>query len=135
MHPEELREHRRKLLTIERNGLQAQLDLLKEERVRIEAAIAAAATPASLEYPQPSPSPLQVTTPAEPITEMVSLRDLSIAEFPVQTLCRSLDVSSAWQRIHLAFYRCNTEGPAVEECVIPAKKETSVEIRSMRDVL
>jgi len=30
VHPEELREHRRKLLTIERNGLQTQLDLLEE---------------------------------------------------------------------------------------------------------
>ena len=41
VHPEELRAHRRKLLTIERNGLQAQLDLLEEDRARIEAAIAA----------------------------------------------------------------------------------------------
>jgi hypothetical protein len=38
-HPEELREHRRKMLTIERNGLQVQLDLLEEVRARIEAAI------------------------------------------------------------------------------------------------
>lgn len=76
MHPEELREHRRKLLTIERNGLQAQLDLLEEEtranrsgncrrRNRSNAA--------SLEYAPPSPSPLVVPSPAKPITEMVSL--------------------------------------------------------------
>jgi hypothetical protein len=84
-HPEELREHRRKLLTIERNGLQTQFDLLEEERARIEAAIAAG-TAASLEYSQPSPSPPPVTAPAKPITEMVSFRDLRIAELPLQKL-------------------------------------------------
>ena len=39
VHPEQLRENRRKLLTIERNGLQAQLDLLVELRARVEAAM------------------------------------------------------------------------------------------------
>ena len=39
VHPEELRENRRKLLTIERNGLQAELDLLEEYRARIGEAI------------------------------------------------------------------------------------------------
>lgn len=77
VHPEELREHRRKLLTIERNGLQTQLDLLEEERTRIEAAIATAGTAASLEYAQPPPSPLLVTAPAKPITKMISLRRFS----------------------------------------------------------
>jgi len=86
VHPEELREHRRKLLTIERNGLQTQLDLLEEERARIEAAIAAAETAASVDYAQPSPNPLRVTAPAKPITEMISLRDLGIAELPLQKL-------------------------------------------------
>ena len=86
VHPEELREHRRKLLTIERNGLQTQLDLLEEERARIEAAIATSGTGASLEYAPASPSPLLVTAPAKPITEMVSLRDLGLAELPLQKL-------------------------------------------------
>jgi hypothetical protein len=86
VHPEELREHRRKLLTIERNGLQTQLDLLQEDRARIEAAIASAGTAANLEYAQPSPSPLVVLAPAKPITEMISLRDLRIAELPLQKL-------------------------------------------------
>jgi hypothetical protein len=85
--PEELREHRRRLLTIERNGLQKQLDLLGEERARIEAAIVAAEAAANVDYTQPSPSPLQVTVPAKPITEMVSLKDLGIAELPLQKLC------------------------------------------------
>jgi hypothetical protein len=40
VHPEQLRENRRRLLTIERNGLQAQLDLLEELRARVEAAMA-----------------------------------------------------------------------------------------------
>ena len=86
VHPEELREHRRKLLTIERNGLQRQLDLLEEDRARIEAAIEAAGIPTSLEYAPPSPSPFAVTAPAQPITEMVSLGDLRIAELPLQKL-------------------------------------------------
>jgi hypothetical protein len=85
VHPEELREHRRKLLT-ERNGLQTQLDLLEEDRARVEAAIAAAGTAASLEYAPPSPSPLPVTALAKPITEMVSSTDLGIAELPLQKL-------------------------------------------------
>ena len=85
-HPEELREHRRKLLAIERNGLQRQLDLLEEDRARIEAAIAAAETAASVEYAQPSPSPPRVTAPAKPMTETVSLRDLGIADMPLQKL-------------------------------------------------
>ena len=81
--PEELREHRRKLLTIERNGLQTQLDLLEEERARIEASIAATA---SVEYVQPSPSPLGGTAPPKPITEMISLRHLGIAKLPTEKL-------------------------------------------------
>ena len=86
VHPEELREHRRKLLTIERNGLQTQLDQLEEDRARIEAAIATAGTATNVEYAQPSPSLLVVTAPATPTTEMISLRDLRIVEFPLQKL-------------------------------------------------
>jgi hypothetical protein len=39
VHPEQLRENRRKLLTIERDGLRRQLDLLEDLRGPIEAAI------------------------------------------------------------------------------------------------
>jgi hypothetical protein len=85
-HPEELREHRRKLLTIERNGLQTQLDLLEEDRARIEAAIATAGTGASLEYAPPSPSTPVVTSPARASTEMISLRDVRITELLLQKL-------------------------------------------------
>lgn len=56
-HPEELRERRRKLLTIERNGLQAQLDLLEESRSQIEAAITAVEAATYLKYAQPSQIP------------------------------------------------------------------------------
>ena len=86
VHPEELREHRRKLLTIERNGLQTQLDLLEEDRARIEAAIATAEMASSLEYAQPPASPLVVTAPTKPTTEMISSRDLRIAKLPLQKL-------------------------------------------------
>ena len=62
-HPEELREHRRKLLTIERNGLRTQLDLLAEQRARTEAAIAEAesTTDSPDAQPSPKPSPTRVT--------------------------------------------------------------------------
>lgn len=55
--PEELREHRRKMLTIERNGVESQLKLVEESHARIEAAIAAAESSAYLKYLQPSPTP------------------------------------------------------------------------------
>lgn len=57
VHPEELRENRRKLLTIERNGLQAQLDLLEEYRAGIEAAIVIDEEAAALmKYERPAPA-------------------------------------------------------------------------------
>lgn len=62
------------------------MDLLEEDRARIEAAIAAAGTAASLEYVQPSLTPLRVTAPAKPFTEMMSVRDLRFAELPLQKL-------------------------------------------------
>ena len=51
--PEELREHLRKLLTIERVGIQTQLDLIAEDRARINAAIATAEYAAYLKYALP----------------------------------------------------------------------------------
>ena len=56
--PEALREHRRKLLTIERDGLRKQLDLLAEQRAETEAAIAEAESTTYLPEAQPSPAPL-----------------------------------------------------------------------------
>ena len=55
--PEELREHRRKMLTIERDGVETQLRLTEESHARTEAAIAAAESTAYLKYLQPSPTP------------------------------------------------------------------------------
>lgn len=57
-HPEELREHRRKLLTIERNGLRRQLDLVAEQCARTEAAIDEAESATQSPDAQPSPAPL-----------------------------------------------------------------------------
>ena len=64
-HPEELREYRRKLLRIERDGLQTQLDLLEENRERIKAAIAAAEYAAYLKYALASPTPTPATSPSK----------------------------------------------------------------------
>ena len=71
-HPEELREYRRKLLTIERDGIQTQLDQLEEHRARIKAEIAATEYAAYLKYALPSPTPSPVTFPSEPIEQLVS---------------------------------------------------------------
>jgi hypothetical protein len=64
-HPEELREYRRKLLRIERDGIQTQLDLLEENRERIKAAIAAAEYAAYLKYALASPTPTPATSPSK----------------------------------------------------------------------
>jgi hypothetical protein len=89
-HPEELREHQRKLLTIERNGLQTQLDLLEEDRARIEAAITTAEAGAYLKYEQPSPSPVGFTAPAKPMTQMMSIKNFGVAELALQELSVAL---------------------------------------------
>lgn len=59
--PEELREYRRKLLTIERAGIQTQLNLLEQDRVRINAAIVVEEYAVYLTYALPSPTPSVVT--------------------------------------------------------------------------
>ena len=63
--PEELREQRRKELQIERNGVQAQLNLLNTSHTRLEAAIATADAEA---YRQ-SAMPATNTTPTTPTVE------------------------------------------------------------------
>ena len=52
--PEELRESRRRQLTIQRNGVQAQLQTLETERQRLEAALANAETLAYHESARPT---------------------------------------------------------------------------------
>jgi hypothetical protein len=71
-HPEELREYRRKVLTIERDDIHKQLELLEEKRARIKAAIAAAEYVAYLKYALPSPTPSPVTSPSKPMTQPMS---------------------------------------------------------------
>ena len=56
-HPEDLREHRRRMLTIEKDGVLAQLKTLEEQRVSLETSIAAAENEAYLQSAQPSPAP------------------------------------------------------------------------------
>jgi len=52
--PEELREHRRRQLTIEKNGVLAQLQTLEASRSRLESAIATADSQAYQQSAQPS---------------------------------------------------------------------------------
>jgi hypothetical protein len=90
VHPEELREHRRRLLTIERNGLQTQLDLLVEDRTRIEAEITTAEATSYLKYVQPLPSPVVFSAPAKRMTEMASIRNFRVVDLPLQKLFLAL---------------------------------------------
>ena len=85
-HPEELREHRRTLLTIERDGIQTQLDLLEEKRARINAAIAAAEFAAYLKYALPSPTPSPATSPSKPMTQLMMLPDFGIQHVSLRTM-------------------------------------------------
>jgi len=54
--PEELREHRRRQLSIERDGVLSQLQTLETARLRLESAIANAETQAYHESARPRPS-------------------------------------------------------------------------------
>ncbi len=85
-HPEELREHRRKLLTIERDGIQTQLDLLEEKRARIKAAIAAAEFAAYLKYALPSPTPSLATPLSKPMTQLMMLPDFGVQHVSLRTM-------------------------------------------------
>ncbi|HJP90647.1 MAG TPA: hypothetical protein VJ875_01745 [Pyrinomonadaceae bacterium] len=62
--PEELRESRRRQLTIERDGVQAQLKILETSRQRLEAAIANAEIKAYQESARPAIEMTAVTTPS-----------------------------------------------------------------------
>jgi hypothetical protein len=85
-HPEELREHRRKLLTIERDGIHTQLDLLEEKRARIKAAITAAEFAAYLNYALPSPTPSPATWPSQPMTPLMMLPDFGAQHVSLRTM-------------------------------------------------
>ena len=85
-HPEELREYRRKVLTIERDEIHTQLDLLEENRARIKAAIAAAEYVAYLKYALPSPTPPTVTSPSKPMTQLMMLPDFGIRHASLRTM-------------------------------------------------
>ena len=85
VHPEELREYRRKLLTIERDGVKAHLDLLEEIRARINAEISAAEFAEYLKYALPSPTPSPVVSSSKTKQELpvtASLRGVIITTGP-----------------------------------------------------
>lgn len=62
--PEELREHRRRQLTIERNGVLAQLKTLEESKSRLESAIATADTQAYQQSAGPISNQMIMVQPA-----------------------------------------------------------------------
>ena len=55
-HPEDLREHRRRMLTIEKDGVLKQLKTLEGQQASLETAIAAAENAAYQQSAQPAPS-------------------------------------------------------------------------------
>ncbi len=72
--PEELREHRRRLLTIEKDGVIAQLKILEERRSHLEMAIPAAEAAAYLESARPSPKAATQTLRAQSAQSSAALR-------------------------------------------------------------
>jgi hypothetical protein len=79
--PEELREHRHKLLTIERTGLQEQLDLLEGERGQVEEAIAAKENEVYLKY-----APASAAPPSPQPQMQMAIPHLRIASLPLKQL-------------------------------------------------
>ena len=102
-HPEELREYRRKVLTIERDGIQTQLDLLEEKRVQIKGAIAAAEYASYLKYALPSPTPSPVTSLSKPRTQLMSPEE-----------ARPLHRHGAWRNHHQRSGRALKQHPRCE---------------------
>ena len=66
--PEELREHRRRQLTIEKNGVLAQLQTLEASRSRLESAIATADSQAYQQSAQPSTPASNQMLMTQPLT-------------------------------------------------------------------
>jgi hypothetical protein len=98
--PEDLREHRRKMLTIERGSIESQFRLVEESRARTEAAIAAAESTAYLKYLPPAPTPpLQMAISSNRDVARSVLRTISV------TLSGSIFVFAAlisivgWRRV------------------------------------
>lgn len=80
--PEELRERLHKQLTIERGGLQAELELLEDNRLRTEAALTAAEAAAYLRSALPLPTPTSETLGLEPSTQMMMVPNPQVTHLP-----------------------------------------------------
>ena len=72
--PEELREYRRRLLTIEKDGVLAQLKILEQRRSDLETAIPAAEAAAYLQSARPSPKASTQTLMARNVPSSAGLR-------------------------------------------------------------
>ncbi len=66
VHPEELRETRRRQLEIEKRGVQSQLDVLAASRIRLEAAIARADAESYQQSAGPAPNTVTTTNNMAP---------------------------------------------------------------------
>jgi len=74
VHPEELREARRRQLEIERRGVQSQLDVLAASRSRLETAIAAADAESYRQSAGPAPNILTATDNITPTKQTPASR-------------------------------------------------------------
>ena len=84
--PEELREHRRRLLTIEKDGVLAQLKILEERRLHLETAIPAAEAAAYLESARPAPKASTQTLMALNLQSLAVLRLVMVPAVIIVTL-------------------------------------------------
>lgn len=96
--PEELREHRRRQLTIERDGVTAQLKILELSRARLEAAVKSAEARAYQESALPMPSPPMQMFAGNSFTLTGALVTVSLA-FLLILLVAVIEVSTTRKRV------------------------------------
>ena len=77
--PEELREQRRKLLTMERDVLQTELGRLEDKRLQTESAIVDAEAAAYWKSAEALPSPSPLPQPLDPSLQLILAPDAKVA--------------------------------------------------------
>ena len=95
--PEELREHRRRLLIIDRDGVRAQLKILEMSRSRLEAAVASAEARAYQESAIPMPPPPMQMFAGNSVTFTGALVTVSLA-FLLILLIAVIEISTTGRK-------------------------------------
>lgn len=95
--PEELRENRRRQLTIERDGVRAQLKILEISRSRLEAAVARAEAKAYQDSAIPMPPPSTQMFAGNSFTLIGALVTISLALLLI-LLVAVIEISTTWRK-------------------------------------